>query len=487
MSIIAVTGATGYIGGRLVPLLLERGHQVRVFSRNEQRLRDVPWRTKVEVVIGTLEDPEAVAQLCQGADVVYYLVHSMSNTKNFKQAEEDGARNMLRAATKAEVEQLVYLSGLHPEGELSDHLSSRVSVGQILGSGSVPLLTLQAGLVIGSGSASFEMIRHLSDVLPVMPAPRWVLNKVQPIAVRDALHYLARCAELPHGVQGTYDIGGPNAYSYAQLMRSYAAEAGLRQPWVIALPLLTPRLASHWVNLVTPLPHTLAGALVDSLQHDCVMRNWDIDELIERPAGGLTDYPRAVALALEKIRSDSVETNWATSHPVTAPADPLPSDPDWAGHRVYLDQRTARTTASAERLFAVVERIGGEAGYFTFPLLWKARGLMDKLAGGVGIRRGRRQRESLALGDVVDWWRVEALEPGQLLRLRAEMRVPGNAWLEFQLSPEENGQTRLTQRAIFFPRGLSGRLYWWSVYPFHGLIFSSMLRSIVSQAEASKN
>jgi Predicted nucleoside-diphosphate-sugar epimerases len=362
-----------------------------------------------------------------------------------------------------------------------------VSVGQILGSGPVPLLTLQAGLVIGSGSASFEMIRHLSDVLPVMPAPRWVLNKVQPIAVRDALHYLARCAELPHGVQGTYDIGGPNAYSYAQLMRSYASAAGLRQPWVIALPLLTPRLASHWVNLVTPLPHTLAGALVDSLQHDCVMRNWDIDELIERPSGGLTDYPRAVALALEKIRSDSVETNWATSHPVTAPADPLPSDPDWAGHRVYLDQRTADTTASAEKLFAVVGRIGGEAGYFTFPLLWKARGLMDKLAGGVGIRRGRRQRDSLALGDVVDWWRVEALEPGQLLRLRAEMRVPGSAWLEFQLSPESDGKTRLTQRAIFFPRGLTGRLYWWSVYPFHGLIFSSMLRSIVSQAEASTN
>ncbi|WP_404290752.1 SDR family oxidoreductase [Glutamicibacter arilaitensis] len=483
MSTIAVTGATGYIGGRLVPLLLERGHQVRVLTRSADRLRDVPWRDQVQIITGTLEDSSAVRRLCAGADVLYYLVHSMSSTKNFMDAEERCARSVLQAATEESVGQLIYLSGLHPEGQLSDHLASRVKVGQILGSGPVPLLTLQAGLVIGSGSASFEMIRHLSDVLPVMPAPRWVLNKVQPIAVRDALHYLARCAELPAGESGTYDIGGPKAYSYAELMRSYAAQAGLRKPWVIPLPLLTPRLASHWVNLVTPLPHTLAGALVDSLQHDCVIQNRAIDELIERPAGGLTDYPRAVALALEKIRTDSVETNWATAHPVSAPADPLPSDPDWAGHRVYVDERTQDSSANAHQLFTVLGRIGGESGYFSFPLLWKVRGLMDKLAGGVGLRRGRRQREKLALGDVVDWWRVEALEPDQLLRLRAEMRVPGRAWLEFRLSAEGKGKTRLTQRAIFFPHGLSGRLYWWSVYPFHGLIFSSMLRSIISRAE----
>ncbi|MGP9782233.1 SDR family oxidoreductase [Glutamicibacter sp. AOP12-B1-11] len=483
MSTIAVTGATGYIGGRLVPLLLERGHRVRVLTRSADRLRDVPWREQVEVVSGTLEDGSAVARLCAGADVVYYLVHSMSSTKNFMAAEERCAHSMLKAATEASVGQLVYFSGLHPEGELSDHLASRAKVGRILGSGPVPLLTLQAGLVIGSGSASFEMIRHLSDVLPVMPAPRWVLNKVQPIAVRDALHYLARCAELPAGSWGTYDIGGPLAYSYAELMRSYAVQAGLRKPWVIPLPLLTPRLASHWVNLVTPLPHTLAGALVDSLQHDCLVRNRAIDALIDRPEGGLTDYPRAVALALEKIRTDSVDTNWATAHPVSAPADPLPSDPEWAGHRVYVDERTQDSAASAAGLFTVLGRIGGESGYFSFPLLWKARGLLDKLAGGVGLRRGRRQREKLALGDVVDWWRVEALEPGQLLRLRAEMRVPGRAWLEFRLSGQEAGKVRLTQRAIFFPRGLAGRLYWWSVYPFHGLIFSSMLRSIITQAE----
>ncbi len=488
MALIAVTGATGYIGGRLVPLLLRRGHRVRVLARDAQRLRDVPWRGNVEVIEGSLQDAEQVAEFLRGVDTAYYLVHSMSGSKDFMAQEEHCAQIMAACAQDQSVAQLVYLSGLHPDGELSEHLASRVKVGEILDSeksraAGVHTLILQAGLVIGSGSASFEMIRHLSDVLPVMPAPRWVTNQVQPIAVRDALHYLAACADLDQPVNATYDIGGPRAYSYAELMRCYARVAGLREPRIWALPVLTPQLAAHWVNLVTPLPHTLATALVGSLQHDCLVSPPDIGELIAPPAGGLTDYPEAVRLALEKIAADSVETSWATAHPVLAPAQPLPSDPQWSGRKIFVDQRSMLIHADSTAVFDVIGRIGGESGYFVLPSLWRLRGLMDKLSGGVGLLRGRRSRNSLALGDVVDWWRVEALEPKQLLRLRAEMRVPGQAWLEFRLESPTAHHVRLTQRAIFIPRGLAGRCYWWSVSPFHSFIFSGMLKSIAQQAE----
>lgn len=482
MSLVAVTGASGYIGGRLVPLLLGKGHRVRVFTRDAQRLRDVPWRGQVEVVEGDLQDPAAVAKLCKDADLVYYLVHSMSSTRQFTAQEKACAQVMAQAAREQGVNQLVYLSGLHPAGALSEHLASRVAVGEIL-SASANTLVLQAGLVIGSGSASFEMVRHLSEVLPVMPAPRWVLNRVQPIAIRDALHYLAACADLPRPVHKTYDIGGPSSYTYAQLMKIYAQVAGLREPKIWALPLLTPRLASHWVNLVTPLPRTLASALVQSLQHDCVMGSREIDELIAPPAEGLCDYRRAVQLALEKMDADAVPTSWATAHPVTAPAEPLPSDPDWSGHKAYTDIRRATTTATEAQLFSVLQRLGGESTYFAFPGLWKLRGLLDKLAGGVGSRRGRRSHSTLALGDVLDWWRVEALEENSLLRLRAEMRAPGRAWLDYRIQKGSDGQTELIQRAVFFPRGLAGRCYWWAVYPFHAAIFPATIANIVRAAQ----
>ncbi|WP_417364660.1 SDR family oxidoreductase [Glutamicibacter arilaitensis] len=482
MSLVAVTGASGYIGGRLVPLLLGKGHQVRVFTRDAQRLRDVPWRGQVEVVEGDLQDPAAVAKLCKDADLVYYLVHSMSSTRQFTEQEKACAQVMAQAAREQGVNQLVYLSGLHPAGALSEHLASRVAVGEIL-SASANTLVLQAGLVIGSGSASFEMVRHLSEVLPVMPAPRWVLNRVQPIAIRDALHYLAACADLPRPVHKTYDIGGPSSYTYAQLMKIYAQVAGLREPKIWALPLLTPRLASHWVNLVTPLPRTLASALVQSLQHDCVMGSREIDELIAPPAEGLCDYRRAVQLALEKMDADAVPTSWATAHPVTAPAEPLPSDPDWSGHKAYTDIRRATTTATEAQLFSVLQRLGGESTYFAFPGLWKLRGLLDKLAGGVGSRRGRRSHSTLALGDVLDWWRVEALDENSLLRLRAEMRAPGRAWLDYRIQKGSDGQTELIQRAVFFPRGLAGRCYWWAVYPFHAAIFPATIANIVRAAQ----
>ena len=486
MKLIAVTGATGYIGGRLVPLLLRRGHRVRVLARDAQRLRDVPWRDQVEVVEGSLQDAKAVTEFCRGAHTVYYLVHSMSGTKNFMSEEERCAKIMADCAKKESVAQLIYLSGLHPEGELSEHLASRVRVGEVLQDrnpepNGLHTLILQAGLVIGSGSASFEMIRHLSDVLPVMPAPRWVKNRVQPIAVRDTLHYLAACAELATPVNATLDIGGPRAYSYADLMRIYARVAGLREPRIWALPVLTPQLASHWVNLVTL--RTPARA-VGSLQHDCVMGAHRIDQLIAPPEGGLTGATGCAWPWRRYLRFGGDQLG-AAAPPVSAPAEPLPSDPQWAGRKIYIDQRIMETQADPGDLYQVIGRIGGESGYFVLPSLWRIRGLMDKLSGGVGLLRGRRSRNTLALGDVVDWWRVEALEHNQLLRLRAEMKVPGQAWLEFRLAQRPGQRVQVTQRAIFVPRGLAGRAYWWSVSPFHAFIFSGMLKSIVQQAEGA--
>lgn len=482
MSRVAVAGATGYVGGRLVPRLIEAGHDVTVLTRSPDKLRDVPWGQQVAVVEGSLENEAAARELVEGADVVFYLVHSMGGSGDFEQTERRCALHLATAAREAGVGRIVYLSGLHPEGELSRHLASRTEVGNILEHSGVPTLVLQAGLLIGSGSASFEMIRHLTDVLPVMPAPRWVLNKIQPIAVRDALHYLLAAVDLPAGSAGTFDIGGPDVLTYAQMMRGYAAAAGLREPVILALPVLTPWLAGQWVNLVTPIPRGLALPLVESLQHECIMRDHSIDSLIPAPDGGLTGYRRSVELALLKINADAVETSWATSRVNADPGEPLPSDPDWSGRTVFTDVRERATEAAPDRVWRVIEGIGGDNGWYSMPLAWSVRGWMDKVGGGVGLRRGRRSRETLQLNDVVDWWRVEALEPGRLLRLRAEMKAPGGAWLELGVEPDGDGST-YWQRAIFFPRGLAGRLYWLAVLPFHGIIFRSMAERITRAAQ----
>ncbi|MGJ9403757.1 SDR family oxidoreductase [Arthrobacter sp. KK5.5] len=484
MSVVAVAGATGYIGGRLVPLLLERGHTVRVLTRDGSKLRDVPWGSAVDVVEGSLEDAGTATALVEGTDVVYYLVHSMggAGAADFERTERKCALNTASAARNAGVGRIVYLSGLHPDGELSRHLASRAEVGEILLGSGVPTMVLQAGLVIGSGSASFEMVRHLTDVLPVMPAPRWVENRIQPIAVRDALHYLTAAADVPAEVSGTFDVGGPDVLTYAEMMRGYARVAGLREPLVVALPVLTPWLAAQWVNLVTPIPRSLAIPLVESLQHDCVVREHGIDAVIPPPEGGPTGYLKAVELALIKIEAGAVETSWATAHAIGEPAEPLPSDPEWAGRTVFTDARERATSATPEQVWKVIEGIGGENGWYSLPLAWSVRGLMDKVAGGVGLERGRRSRDRLRFNDVVDWWRVESLEPGRALLLRAEMKVPGGAWLELSVDPADSGGSVYRQRAIFLPRGLAGRAYWLAVLPFHGVIFKSMADRVTAAA-----
>ncbi|MEJ1089068.1 SDR family oxidoreductase [Microbacterium sp. Mu-80] len=495
---VLVLGGTGYIGGRLVPRLLAAGYRVRVLARDAARVSAFPWSAECEIVEGTAQDTAIMADATADVDILYYLIHSMGAGGRFEITDEQAAQTVADAARDAGVSRIVYLGGLHPESaKLSPHLRSRVHVGEVfLGSG-VPTLVLQAGVVIGSGSASFEMIRHLTEVLPYMPAPKWVRNRIQPIAVRDVLHYLLGAAKVAPNVNRAVDIGGPDVLRYGQMMNGYAVEAGLPQRGIAALPVLTPELASHWVNLVTPVPRAIARPLVASLQNECVMKDHAIDDLIAPPVDGLTPYRRAVRLALGRVDADSVETSWQDAEVHGAPSDPLPSDPDWAGHTVFTDSRSVETTASAAELWSVIVGIGGENGWYSSPLLWAARGWMDRLIGGVGLRRGRRSRTRAAVGDAIDFWRVEALETpdgcdggagdgsgGQdgLLRLRAEMKVPGEAWLEMR-AIADGAHSRYAQRAVFFPRGLTGRLYWLAVLPFHGFIFKGMAARIVAAAE----
>ena len=480
---VLVTGATGYVGGRLVPKLLERGHDVRVIVRDHHRLDDVPWRDAVDIVQGDLVDQAAVARAVEGRDVVYYLVHSMSSAGDFEKIERQVATTMAREARTAGVKRIVYLGGLHPEGPLSRHLGSRKEVGDILLASGVPTIALQAGVIIGSGSASFEMIRHLTEVLPYMPAPKWVRNFIQPIAIRDVLHYLVASADLPAAINRAFDIGGPDVFRYGQLMNGYAVEAGLKQRPIAALPVLTPWLASQWVNLVTPIPRTLAVPIIESLLHDAVMTNHDIDDVIPPPVEGLTGYRKAVRLALARMRNGEVETSWRDAQVTGAPADPLPSDPEWSGHTVYTDERIVACSADPGDLWRVVESVGGANGWYSLPMAWAARGWLDKLVGGVGLRRGRRDPDHLVTGDALDFWRVESIEKGKSLRLRAEMKLPGRAWLEFQVQATPEGTSTLHQRAIFFPHGLGGRLYWLAVMPLHGIVFAGMANAMARKAE----
>jgi uncharacterized protein YbjT (DUF2867 family) len=482
---VLVTGATGYIGGRLVPRLLADGLAVRVLVRSPQKLVDVPWARDVEVVQGVLQDGTVVASACVDVDVVHYLVHSMRAHGDFASEEARIATTVVGAAAAAGVRRIVYLGALHPDSErLSQHLRSRIQVGRILLDSTVSTVVLQAGVAIGSGSASFEMIRHLTEILPYMPAPRWVRNRIQPIAIRDVLYYLRAAADLPGDVNRAFDIGGPDILRYGQMLNGFAVEAGLAQRPIAALPVLTPWVASQWVNLVTPIPRSLAVPLIGSLQYDCVVHEHDIDAVIPPPEGGLTGYREAVRLALACVREGSVETSWRDSSMHGAPSDPLPSDPDWAGHTVYTDVRERSSSVPPSSVWRVIEGIGGEHGWYSFPLAWAFRGLVDKIFGGVGLSRGRRDINTLHAGDALDFWRVERIEHGRELRLRAEMRIPGDAWLELSATPAPDGEGSIyRQRAIFFPRGLGGRLYWFIVLPFHGLIFSSMANRIVLEAE----
>jgi uncharacterized protein YbjT (DUF2867 family) len=481
-----VTGVTGYIGGRLVPELLKAGYAVRALARHPERLRDQPWRDAqgVEVVRGDASDTASLPSAMEGVDVAYYLIHSLGTGPDFAARDRHTARVFGQAARRAGVGRIVYLGGLHPRGEdLSEHLASRREVGDILLASGVPTTVLQAAVILGSGSASFEMLRYLTERLPVMITPKWLGSRIQPIAVRDVLHYLVGSAAMPAAVSRSFDIGGPDVLTYRDMMQRYAAVAGLAPRRIIPVPLLTPSLSSHWVGLVTPVPNSIARPLVDSLIHDVVCKEHDIAAYVPEPEGGLAGFERAVELALAKIQNLDVATRWSSAATIGAPSDPLPSDPDWAGGSLYTDDRASVVQASREALWSVIEGIGGENGWYSWRLGWVARGVLDRIFGGPGLRRGRRHPRDLAVGDALDWWRVEEITDLHLLRLRAEMRLPGLAWLELLVEEDEQGRTVFRQRALFHPRGLAGHAYWWAVYPFHGIVFGSMQRNIAKAAE----
>lgn len=484
-----VTGATGYIGGRLIIELLDAGYRVRVLARNANRLRNHDWFSQVEIVEGDANDQKKLQQALSGIQVAYYLLHALLVKGDFGQLERTMAKQFGGIAKSENVEKIVYLGGIiSPGQQASEHLKARLDTGRILAESGVPTFELRAGVVIGSGSASFEMLRYLTERLPIMTTPKWVKNRIQPIAVRDVLRYLVGAAALDVKHAGVYDIAGPEVFSYAEMMQRYALAAGLKPRIIIPLPVLTPRLSSGWVGLVTPVPITLARRLVDSLKNEVVASDSRIRELIPDPASGLTPFDRAVKLALVKIKEANVQTRWSDASSPGTPSEPLPTDPDWAGGTLYKDIRIAHTKDSVSEVFARVEAIGGANGYSTASWAWELRGLMDRAVGGVGLRRGRRDPKHLVIGDALDFWRVEELIPNKLLRLRAEMKMPGLAWLEFGVEEESGGEGAiLTQVAIFAPKGLAGHIYWWLVWPMHGLVFPSMAKSLARSARVLRH
>ena len=486
MTLALVTGATGYVGGRLIPELLDKGYAVRALARSPEKLRDTSWAGEVDVVAGDATEPTAVAAALQGVDVAYYLLHSLQQGAQLEATEIAMARTFADACKAQGVARIIYLGGLVPslsEDEMSPHMRSRMNVGAVLRDSGVPTIELRAAMIIGSGSASFEMLRYLTERLPAMITPRWVRTKTQPIAIRDVLRYLVASASMPEGLSRTFDVGGPDVLTYQDLMQIYAKVAGLRKRIILPINLLSPQLSSHWVNLVTPVPRSIARPLVRSLKNAAVCSNDDIKHYVPDPPEGLLSCEQAIRAALARVRDAKVATRWSGASLSKAASEPLPSDPDWAGGSLYNDVRELQSTASQPEVWRAVERIGGEHGWYAGNALWRLRGLQDKVIGGVGLRRGRRDPDTVMIGEPLDFWRVEDREYPSLLRLCAEMRLPGRAWLEFRVSPTDDGGSILRQRAVFMPRGLAGHLYWWAVAPFHAFIFPPMARGIVEHAE----
>ncbi|MGW1819625.1 SDR family oxidoreductase [Streptomyces sp. NPDC002125] len=481
-----VTGATGYIGGRLVPELLDAGHRVRCLARTPEKLRDHPWAGEAEVVKGDVTDAESVRAAMRDVDVAYYLVHALTSGSGFERTDREAARIFGEQARAAGISRIVYLGGLTPadvpERDLSPHLRSRAEVGRILLESGVPATVLRAAVIIGSGSASFEMLRYLTERLPVMVTPSWVSTRIQPIAVRDVLRYLVGSAHMPTEVNRTFDIGGPDVMTYRDMMQKYAQVAKLPHRLILPVPMLSPGLSSHWVGLVTPVPASIARPLAESLRYEVVCHEHDIADHVPDGPGQPFSFDTALSLALQRIREARVTTRWSSASTPGIPSDPLPTDPDWAGGSLYTDVRELDVDASPDALWRVIEGIGGDNGWYSFPLAWAVRGWMDRLAGGVGLRRGRRDAQRLRVGDSLDFWRVEEIEPGRLLRLRAEMRLPGLAWLEMYAEQGKDGGSHYRQRAVFHPNGLLGHAYWWSVSPFHAVVFGGMARNIAQAA-----
>ena len=476
---IVVTGATGYIGGRLVPRLLAAGHRVICLVREPRKLDSRPWRQNPNVAVHRVDlaDAKAVAAAMHGADAAFYLVHSMiAHGRDYRQQDLELARAFAHAANAAGIGRIVYLGGLGEMGQdLSEHLTSRREVEHALAAAGVPVTVFRAAMIIGSGSASFEILRYLVEHLPAMVTPRWVATESQPISVRNVLHYLVACLDVPETIGATLDIGGPDILSYRDLMRVMAQARGLRPRIVMPVPVLTPRLSSLWIHLITPVPHSIARPLAEGLRNRTVCRDDRAARLMPQQ---LLTMRQAMDTALGHRAEDEVETAWTD-------AGAMPGDPDWAGGTTYLDHREIRVAASPARTFATAAAIGGDTGWYGGNWLWKLRGAMDKLIGGPGLRRGRRDQHDLVVGDALDFWRVTDVVPGRSFELRAEMKLPGVATLTVHVDPDGDG-SKLGLTARFQPRGLMGIAYWYSVLPLHGLVFAGMLRGMKRAAERAE-
>lgn len=484
---VLVTGATGYIGGRLIPELLEKGWRVRAASRSIEKLKSRPWaqHPSVELMAMDVFRRESLERACGGCSAAFYLVHSMlPGQKDFQAADREAALNMKAAAETAGLEKVIYLGGLGEDSpHLSKHLKSRAEVGSILKSGRVPVTILRAAMIIGSGSASFEILRYLVERLPVMITPKWLKTPSQPIAIRNVIEYLAGCLERPETSGKTYDIGGPDILTYHDLMSIYAEEAGLPRRLVIPVPVLTPRLSSYWIHIVTPVPASIARPLAEGLKNPVLCQENEIRRVIPQE---LLSCRAAIRLALERLKHDAVPSHWTDAGKVPPVEALYEGDPRWAGGTLFEDRRLCRVKASSSDVWNVIARIGGQTGWYYADWLWSLRGVLDRFAGGVGLRRGRRNTSKIFPGDALDFWRALEVSEGKRLLLNAEMKLPGKASLEFKIEPGDAGECVLEQTAKFWPRGLLGILYWYLVCPLHGVIFSGMIKSVARRAEQSR-
>jgi uncharacterized protein YbjT (DUF2867 family) len=475
---VLVTGATGYIGGRLVPVLESAGVRLRCLARHPAALASRLSPT-TEIVAGDLLDPASLDRALTGIDVAYYLVHSMGAHGDYRDTDRVAARNFGEAARRAGVRRIVYLGGLAASNEaLSKHLRSRIETGQALRDSGVPVVEFRASVVIGSGSLSFELVRALVDRLPVMICPRWVSTLAQPIGIDDLLAYLAAALQLPDGESRMFEIGGADRASYGDVMREYARQRGLSRI-MISVPLLTPRLSSLWLGLVTPVYARVGRELIAGLKNRSVVTDPAALSTFPITPVGLRE---AISRAIRYEDRAFALTRWSDARS-SGGAAPSPVDARFGGKLV--DRRRIHVAVDPKRAFDPIVMIGGERGWYCATWLWRIRGAIDLLLGGVGMRRGRRDPNAPAVGDTLDFWRVEAYEPGRRLRLAAEMKMPGRAWLEFEVVPVVDGSV-VHQTAVFEPIGLSGLLYWYALLPVHAVIFGGMLRQIARRAAASE-
>lgn len=476
---IFVAGATGYVGGRLIPKLLEEGYSVKAFGRSKSKLYNRSWarHPQLELEEGNIFDCEKITRSLRDVETVFYLIHSMlPGEKDFQSADRQAAVSMKDAAERAGVKRIIYLSGLGEDSPgLSKHLKSRAEVAEILRSGKVPVTVLRAAMIIGSGSASFEILRYLVDRLPVMITPRWVHTPSQPIAIRNVIEYLSACLKHPETSGCTFDIGGPEVLTYEKLMRTYAEEAGLRRRLIIPVPFFTPRLSSYWIHLVTPVPSSIARPLAEGLRNPVVCTENDIQKIIPQK---LLIPREAIRFALKSTIENTAVSHWTDAGGREVLEQLAPGDAYWAGGTLFTDHRRVEITGREASVWRKIISIGGKNGWYHADFLWQLRGLMDRLAGGVGLRRGRRSQAELRAGDALDFWRVAEVREGEKLTLVAEMKLPGRAVLEF-ITIREYGRVWLSQTAKFWPRGLWGIVYWYLVLPFHGYIFSGMLSKLV--------